>query len=159
MKKLHHGLWIAGGTAILLGGCYYTPGYSYIRGDGSAGDAYYGIAPDPSVSYYGGVGYYGSYDSPSWCCGYGYGYGYGYPYGGGYWGSWSGGYPAYVSPRWHGHGNHSPGGSWRPGHGSYRQPILTSPSGMRSGAPSTRITPATGTMRPAQPRSPRSGRP
>lgn len=75
---------------LLLGGC--VTGYGY--GDGGyRGGYYYG---QPSVRYYGGVGYgsgYGYYP-------YGrYGYGYGYPYGSSiYYGHYYGGYPYYRYP-------------------------------------------------------------
>ncbi len=61
-----------------LSGCYYDPGYSYVRGGGQGGDAYYGegrtvIYDDAYYPAYGaGPGYYDRY-------GYYGGYGYGYP--------------------------------------------------------------------------------
>lgn len=58
------------GTALLVGavslsGCYYDPGYSYVRGNGYVGDAYYGSGS--TVVYDNGYyapGYYGGYG----CC-------------------------------------------------------------------------------------------
>lgn len=56
-------------AAATLSGCYYDPGYSYVRGSAYGGDAYYGeggnayyVAP----SYYGGYydGYYGCCYAP-----------------------------------------------------------------------------------------------
>src|SRR6185312_6009920 len=54
-------------AAAALSGCYYDPGYTYVRGGGSAGDAYYGgyygccYAPGVSVGisshWYGGSRY------------------------------------------------------------------------------------------------------
>jgi hypothetical protein len=69
MKRMLAGLALVLGTAA-LSGCYYDPGYSYVRGNGYQGDAYYGEGP--SVIYapdYGG--YYGGYYGPGWgygCC-------------------------------------------------------------------------------------------
>jgi hypothetical protein len=52
-------------AAAALSGCYYDPGYSYVRGSGYVGDAYYGdggsayvVAPGYYDGYYGG--YYGN---------------------------------------------------------------------------------------------------
>jgi hypothetical protein len=72
MKRVLAGLALVVGTAA-LSGCYYDPGYSYVRGNGYQGDAYYGEGPSviyaPDYSgYYGG--YYGGY-GPGWgygCC-------------------------------------------------------------------------------------------
>lgn len=59
-----------------LGGCYYEPGYSYVRGSGG-GDAYYGRATTVydggygygvAPGYYGG-GYYGDYYGRPCCYG------------------------------------------------------------------------------------------
>jgi hypothetical protein len=68
MKRLLAGLALALGTAA-LSGCYYDPGYSYVRGNGYQGDAYYGEGPSViyEPDYYGYGGYYG----PGWgygCC-------------------------------------------------------------------------------------------
>lgn len=41
-----------------LSGCYYDPGYSYVRSSGQGGDAYYGRAES---IYYAAPGYYDSY--------------------------------------------------------------------------------------------------
>jgi len=55
-------------AAAALSGCYYDPGYTYVRGGGSAGDAYYGSGTtyyaSPYDSYY-GPAYYGGYYG---CC-------------------------------------------------------------------------------------------
>lgn len=55
-------------AAAALSGCYYDPGYTYVRGSGQAGDAYYGSGStyyaSPYDSYYGPAyynGYYGGY--------------------------------------------------------------------------------------------------
>jgi hypothetical protein len=67
MKRMLAGLTLVLGTAA-LSGCYYDPDYSYVRGNGYQGDAYYGEGPsviyEPDVyGYYGpGWGYYGG------CC-------------------------------------------------------------------------------------------
>lgn len=73
------------GTLSVLGGCYNDPGYSYVRGGGGAGDAYYGTptttysdsyegdaAYDPFL--YGG-GLYNAGFYPGFYPGYGRGYG------------------------------------------------------------------------------------
>lgn len=70
MRWLSSGLVMAGAAAI-LSGCYYDPGYSYVRSNGYGGDAYYGQRT---------VVYQGGYDVTP-----GYGYDGGY-YGGGYYG-------------------------------------------------------------------------
>jgi hypothetical protein len=49
-------------AAATLSGCYYDPGYSYVRGSGYAGDAYYG---DGGNAYYAAPAYYGGYYG---CC-------------------------------------------------------------------------------------------
>ncbi len=52
-------------AAAALSGCYYDPGYSYVRSSGYGGDAYYGqgssyyVRPAYYDGYY-GSGYYGS---------------------------------------------------------------------------------------------------
>ena len=68
MKRMLAGVALAL-VAATLSGCYYDPGYSYVRSNGYAGDAYYGdrgtvvyddgyYAPGYSGSgYYGGYGY------------------------------------------------------------------------------------------------------
>lgn len=60
------GLMVAAAT---LSGCYYDPGYTYVRGSGSAGDAYYGSGStyyaSPYDSYYGPAYYNGYYGYPS----------------------------------------------------------------------------------------------
>ncbi|HWU75995.1 MAG TPA: hypothetical protein VN043_05795 [Rhodanobacter sp.] len=45
-------------VAAALSGCYYDPGYSYVRGSGQTGDAYYGSG---SSTYYTAPGYYDGY--------------------------------------------------------------------------------------------------
>ena len=71
IKKVLAGVVLAG-LMGLLSGCYIAPGYSYVQGNGSAGDVYFGTAT-PAYSYpYYGYGYGYPY-------GYGFGY-YGYPY-------------------------------------------------------------------------------
>jgi hypothetical protein len=107
MKRLLAGLTIAAATAT-LSGCYYDPGYSYVRSSTYVGDAYYGSGGGTVVyddgyyapaypSYYGG-GYYG-------CC-------YAPPVSIGISGVWYGG------SRWHDRGGRywDRGGSWRGGH-------------------------------------------
>ncbi|RDS80388.1 hypothetical protein DWU99_19515 [Dyella psychrodurans] len=113
MKRVISGLVLAALTG-LLSGCYIAPGYSYVQGNGYAGDAYYGTGPSVVYSY----PYYGYYP-------YGYGYGYGY-YGccygpgvivGGY---WYGGHYYRGGGGWHGRGGWSGGhGGWSGGHGGW----------------------------------------
>jgi len=128
MKRLLAGLVLIAAAAA-LSGCYYDPGYSYVRNSGYGGDAYYGQ---------GGGGYY---VAPSYYGGY---YGNGY-YGGGYYGccyapgvsigissGWYGGpryrhvgHPVYRGG-YRGHGDYRPGrppsgGGWHGGgHGHHR---------------------------------------
>ena len=45
-------------AAASLSGCYYDPGYSYVRGSGYGGDAYYGQG---AATYYAAPGYYDGY--------------------------------------------------------------------------------------------------
>jgi len=53
-------------AAATLSGCYYDPGYSYVRGSGYNGDAYYG---DGGNAYYAVPGYYdGYYGGYYGCC-------------------------------------------------------------------------------------------
>jgi hypothetical protein len=53
-------------AAATLSGCYYDPGYSYVRGSGYSGDAYYG---DGGNAYYVAPGYYdGYYGGYYGCC-------------------------------------------------------------------------------------------
>ena len=53
-------------AAAALSGCYYEPGYGYVRGSTYSGDAYYGTpAPVYNDGYYGG--YYDDYGY-SGCC-------------------------------------------------------------------------------------------
>ncbi|WEN14397.1 hypothetical protein PY254_14320 [Rhodanobacter sp. AS-Z3] len=63
-------------AAATLSGCYYDPGYSYVRGSGQGGDAYYGDGGgdryvEPAYDgYYGGSYYGGGYYGRSYygCC-------------------------------------------------------------------------------------------
>ena len=65
MKRLLASLAL-GVAAATLSGCYYDPGYSYVRSSGYGGDAYYGrggsdyVVPGYYDGYY-GSGYYGGY--------------------------------------------------------------------------------------------------
>lgn len=65
MKRLMAGIALLIGTAA-LSGCYYDPGYSYVRSAGYQGDAYYGdgggtVYDDGyAPGYYASPGYYGS---------------------------------------------------------------------------------------------------
>jgi hypothetical protein len=72
-------------AASALSGCYYDPGYSYVRGSGYSGDAYYG---EGGNAYYTAPGYYDGY------------YGSGY-YGDGYYG-YSPGVSIGISSGWYG---------------------------------------------------------
>jgi hypothetical protein len=56
------------GATVSLTGCYYDPGYSYVRGNHYAGDAYYGqAAPVYNDGYY-APGYDGYYNGYYGCC-------------------------------------------------------------------------------------------
>ena len=59
-------------VAAALSGCYYDPGYTYVRGGGPAGDAYYGTGTtyyaSPYDSYYGPTYYGGYYGGYCGCC-------------------------------------------------------------------------------------------
>ncbi|MEO6799487.1 MAG: hypothetical protein ABI178_06085 [Rhodanobacter sp.] len=79
MKRVLASMVLIAATSALAG-CYYDPGYSYVRNSSVGGDAYYGqggavyeAAPGYYGSYYGGGGYYGGY-YPGYYGGYG-GYG------------------------------------------------------------------------------------
>lgn len=65
MKRLIVGLSVLCATA-LLSGCYVSPDYSYVRGNGYAGGAYYGSGPAViyDSSYYASPYYYDGYG----CC-------------------------------------------------------------------------------------------
>ncbi|GAB2585392.1 hypothetical protein ISP15_10860 [Dyella jejuensis] len=77
VKYLLAGLMLAG-SLVALSGC--VPSYSYVQGNGYAGDAYYGSGPAviygdpygyyPWGGYYGGYwgGYYGYYGGYRGCC-------------------------------------------------------------------------------------------
>lgn len=71
-----------------LSGCYYDPGYSYVRSSSSSGDAYYGE----------GGGVY--YAQPAYTSGYYDGY-----YGSGYYGGYAPGVSIGVSSGWYGRSN------------------------------------------------------
>jgi hypothetical protein len=94
MKAVRAVLALVIGTAA-LSGCYYDPDYSYVRGSGYSGDAYYGEGR--TVIY--DDGYYGpGYVGPGY-------------YDGGYYGGY--GYPPGVSVGigtvWYGGGSHHRG--------------------------------------------------
>ncbi|WP_266171824.1 hypothetical protein [Dyella subtropica] len=104
MKRLLAGLTLAAVTAV-LSGCYYDPGYSYVRSSAYVGDAYYGrgtVVYDDGYyapGYYGyAPGYYGGYYD---CC-------YAPPVSVGIGGIWYGGSRGHDRDR---HWNR--GGSWR----------------------------------------------
>ena len=120
MKRVLAGLALAVATAA-LSGCYYDPGYSYVRPVATGGDAYYGT----------GVVYDGYYAAPGYYYpSYGY-YGYGCCYGpnvsigiGGVWGSGYYGRGYYRGGYGHGYYRgggyyHGGGGSYHGGHGSW----------------------------------------
>lgn len=73
MKRALLGALLVAGV-LGLSGCYYDSGYSYVRGNGYSGPAYYGTATSTVVYGSGYPGYYypGYYYGPR----YGYGYGY-----------------------------------------------------------------------------------
>lgn len=118
MKRMLAGVALAIATAA-LSGCYYDPGYSYVRPVAAygGGDAYYGTS---SYSYAPGY-YYPSYGY------YGYG-GYGCCYGPavsvGIGGVWYSGHGGYYGHGYHGggyyHGGYYGHGGYTSGHGSYR---------------------------------------
>ena len=123
MKRLLASLALITAVAA-LSGCYYDPGYGYVRGTGYNGDVYYGNAYYTAPGYYDGYygGYYGCCYAPGVSIGY-YGYG-GSRYrayrGGGYRGN--GGY--YHGGGYQGHGGHaqghtSSGGAHTSGSGSH----------------------------------------
>lgn len=63
MKRMLAG-WVVALAAATLSGCYYDPGYSYVRSNGYQGDAYYGegrpvIYDDGYAPSYYGPTYYG----------------------------------------------------------------------------------------------------
>lgn len=72
-------------AASALSGCYYDPGYSYVRSQGYGGDAYYG---DGGNAYYAAPGYYDGYYGNSY-------------YGSGYYG-YSPGVSVGISSGWYG---------------------------------------------------------
>jgi len=96
MKRLLGGLVLVA-LAALLSGCYYDPGYSYVRASPYAGPAYYcnGVV-------YGDDGYYAA---PGWYGGWYDGYGCCYAPGVAVGGVWYGGGGRYRHDRdgdWHG---------------------------------------------------------
>ena len=92
MKRMLAGWALVLATAT-LSGCYYDPGYSYVRSNGYQGDAYYGEGPSviyrSDYSGYYGPGYYG----PSY-------YGYG---------GYAPGVSVGISSVWYGGGSHHRG--------------------------------------------------
>jgi len=91
-------------AAASLSGCYYDPGYSYVRNNGYQGDVYYGrSAPVYDDGYDSWPGYYGYYG----CC---YGYGPGVSVG--------------VSRAWYGGTRYRRDGrgGWHGGHAHDRRP-------------------------------------
>lgn len=95
-----------------LSGCYVAPGYSYVRGNGYGGDAYYGSGPAVVYNGYYPYGYYpygyGYYSGYYGCC-----YGPGVIVGGGW---YRGGRYWHGNSGWHGHGGW--GGGHAVSHGS-----------------------------------------
>jgi hypothetical protein len=103
LKRLLAGVAVLGATS-LLSGCYVSPDYSYVRGNGYAGAAYYGQGP--TVVYRG----YDAYPYPYYygCC-----WAPGVTVGG----VWYGGHRYYRGHDWHRDGRwHGRSGSWH-GHG------------------------------------------
>jgi hypothetical protein len=99
-------------AAVSLSGCYYDPGYSYVRNNGYQGDVYYGrSAPVYDDGYYGAPGYYGY----GGCC-YGYGYGYAPGVSIGISRTWYGGARYRHDDRGRWRGGHAHGGDRRPSH-------------------------------------------
>ncbi len=86
-------------AAATLSGCYYDPGYSYVRGSGYSGDAYYG---DGGNAYYATPGYYDGY------------------YGGYYGCCYAPGVSVGVSSVWYGGSRYRDGGYRYRDHGRYR---------------------------------------
>lgn len=108
MKRLLAGLTLVAATAA-LSGCYYDPGYSYVRSSTYVGDAYYGSGRT--------VVYDDGYYAPAYPTYYsGYGCCYAPPVTVGISGVWYGG------SRWHDHGGryyrggNYRGGNWSGGH-------------------------------------------
>jgi hypothetical protein len=102
-----------------LSGCYIAPGYSYVQGNGSAGDVYYGSASAGYYGYYPSYGYYPYDYGYGWGCCYGpaivggwwgggyYGRGY---YGRGYYRGGRGGWSGHAASHGYSGGGHSGGG-------------------------------------------------
>ena len=95
MKRILARLVLLAGI-VALSGCYYDPGYGYVRSTGYSGDVYYGQA---APVYQGGYYPSGYYDDGYYgCCGVG------------IIGGWYGGYGGYGGPRYYGGGRgHYPG--------------------------------------------------
>jgi len=108
MKRLLSGFVLVA-LAALLSGCYYDPGYSYVRASPYAGPAYYGNGVVYSDGYYVAPGWYGyGYDGWYGCC-----YAPGVTIGGVWYGGR--GYRHYRGGNWHGNG----GGHWHGGGGNH----------------------------------------
>ena len=112
MKRLLSGLAVVVAAAT-LSGCYYDPGYSYVRSHGAGGDAYYGQRTTVyDDGYYATPGYYdGGYYGNSY-------------YGGGYYG-YAPGVSVGISSGWYGGSGYRDGdrgrrdegrGHWQQGH-------------------------------------------
>ncbi len=100
MKRLLVSLGLVAAFAA-LSGCYYDPGYSYVRSSGYSGDAYYGQGGNAR---YVQPAYSGYYDDDY--------YGNGY-YGNGYDGGYAPGVSIGISSGWYGRGGR---GDYRGGH-------------------------------------------
>ncbi|MCE5233052.1 MAG: hypothetical protein ABFC67_03610 [Mizugakiibacter sp.] len=70
MRRTTH-LCMLAAALVLLAGCVYDPGYSYVRGDGYYGDAYYGRGGVIYEDVGPGYGYYPAPYYDPWCCYYG----------------------------------------------------------------------------------------
>ncbi|GAB3793047.1 hypothetical protein [Dyella agri] len=105
MKRLLSGFVLVA-FAVLLSGCYYDPGYSYVRATPYAGPAYYGNGVVYGDGYYAAPGWYGGwYDGWYGCC-----YAPGVTVGGVWYGR--GGYRHYHGGGWRGGGQ----GHWNGSH-------------------------------------------
>ncbi|HZX70175.1 MAG TPA: hypothetical protein VFE77_05085 [Rhodanobacter sp.] len=137
MKRLLASMVLIVATSALAG-CYYDPGYSYVRHSSVGGDAYYGqggAAYQVAPSYYGG--YYGGY-YPSYYSGYYGGYG-------GYGCCYAPGVTIGVSRGWYG-GQHDRG--YRDGH--YRGYRDGRDHGYRGNGNATRTRAAQSRQQPAR---------
>ena len=122
-------------SAVALSGCYYDPGYGYVRGSGYSGDAYYGSGSTyyAAPGYYDGYsgyypGYYNGYDGCCYAPGVNIGIGAGW-YGGSRYRDYRGyrGHGDYRRGNYSGSRGHGQPGHYRSGraavsngHGSYR---------------------------------------